>query len=102
MFSCQITEIRSQHFSHRQECDDHLKPDERCFITLTLNSFITSNQDHKITDPAASARPEKFQNSKSRTDLFIITTKRRKPSRHNVATMVNEPYRHNADDGQTA
>ena len=101
MFGCQITEIRSQHFSHRQECDDHLKPDEMLDNTDS-NSFMTSNQDHKITDPAASARPEKFQNSKSRTDLFIITTKLRKPSRHNAVTMVNEPCRHNADDGQTA
>ena len=101
MFGCQITEIKSQHFSHRQECDDHLKPDEMLHSTDS-NSYITSYQDHKITDPAASASLEMFQNSKSRTKVFITTMKRRRPSRHNEANMVNEPYRHGADDGPIA
>ena len=82
-------------------CDDHLKPDE---MLHNIDSKIVSLQviKIKITDPAASTRQEMFQNSKSRTNLFITTVKRRQPRRHNGAAMVNEPYLHSADDGPMA
>ena len=77
MFGCQITEIQSQHFSHLQECTDHIEPDKVLHNTDS-ESFISSNQGNKIVNPAASASPEISQNLKSQTHTLALLPKGKK------------------------
>ena len=73
----------------------------RCFATRLKNSFITSNQDQNH-GPGGLSKTRDVPEFQVTNRLIYNHWKSRKPRRHNVATMVNEPYLHSADDGPIA
>ena len=80
--------------------DDHLKPDAMLHNTDS-NSFITSKQDQNH-GPSGLNKTRDVPEFQVTNRLIYNHRKGCKPRRHNVATMVNEPYLQSADDGAIA